>query len=286
MIMDGKCVAEEIEKHIKNTIEKKSAAIPGIRAPGLAFILVGENSASKTYIKMKKRKCQEVGILSFDREFPETVKESTLLQTIHELNEDPSIDGILVQLPLPSHISTLKAIECVLPSKDVDGFHPVNLGKVLIGEPDTFYPCTPHGVLTLLHHYKIPISGKHTVIVGRSNIVGKPLAAMLMQKNPETNATVTVAHSATKNLAELCKTADILIAAMGAPQFIDQSFIQPGAVVVDVGINRFEGKIVGDVDFESVSPIASYITPVPGGVGPMTIAMLLSNTLLSYMRSV
>ncbi|MES2344723.1 MAG: bifunctional methylenetetrahydrofolate dehydrogenase/methenyltetrahydrofolate cyclohydrolase FolD [Chlamydiota bacterium] len=282
MILDGKHIAEEIEKKIKQTIEEKTS----VRPPGLAFIRVGENSASKTYIKMKKRKCQEVGILSFDKEFPETVSESTLLKAIHELNEDGSVDGILVQLPLPGHISTLKVIESVLPSKDVDGFHPINLGKVLIGEPETFYPCTPHGILMLLHHYKIPISGKHAVIVGRSNIVGKPLAAMLMQKNPETNATVTIAHSGTKNLAEVCKTADILIAAMGTPKFINASFVKPGAVVIDVGINRFDGKIVGDVDFESVFPLTSCITPVPKGIGPMTIAMLLSNTLLSYMRSI
>lgn len=279
-IIDGVDVASAIEKTIQTKISKRFA----LRPPGLAFIRVGEDSASKTYIKMKKRKCSEVGIQSFDKEFPIEISESLLLKSIQELNEDQNVDGILVQLPLPAHISTLKAVEAVSPDKDVDGFHPINLGKVLIGEPNTFFPCTPHGVIQLLHHYNIPISGKHVVIVGRSNIVGKPLAAMLMQKNLQTNATVTIAHSATQNLPSLCKTADILVAAIGSPNFIDSSFIKEGCVVIDVGINRLNGKIVGDVHFDSVAPLTSYITPVPRGVGPMTIAMLLSNTFLSYER--
>lgn len=273
-------VAAGITNGIKSVLETGHHT----RAPGLAFILVGDNSASRTYIKMKKRRCGEVGIHSFDREFPSDITEEDLLRAIRELNEDPKVDGILIQLPLPPHISTYRAIEAVDPRKDVDGFHPVNLGKILLGEPDPFYPCTPRGVVALLHHYQIPVAGRHVVIVGRSNIVGKPLAAMLMQKHDEANATVTVAHSGTRHLPALCQTADILIAAMGSAQFIDSSYVKEGAAVIDVGINKVEGKIVGDVDFESVSKVASYLTPVPYGVGPMTIAMLLSNTLLSYER--
>jgi methylenetetrahydrofolate dehydrogenase (NADP+)/methenyltetrahydrofolate cyclohydrolase len=280
MILDGKEIAKSIEEKIRNTIQKS----PSRRPPGLAFIQVGEDSSSRTYIKMKKRRCEEVGILSFDREFPETISEETLLEAIRALNQDPNVDGILVQLPLPPHLSPFRAMEAIDPKKDVDGFHPLNLGRILLGEPDPFYPCTPLGIVTLLHHYEIPISGKHVVIVGRSNIVGKPLAAMLMQKNALGNATVTIAHSATHHLPTICKSADILIAAIGCAECITADYVQPGAVVVDVGINRKEGKIVGDVDFQSVAPIASKITPVPGGIGPMTIAMLLSNTLSAYNR--
>lgn len=282
MILDGKQVAESIEEKIRNTIQQNSSKRP----PGLAFIQIGEDSASRTYIKMKKRKCQEVGILSFDREFPKTISEETLLEAIHALNQDPNVDGILVQLPLPSHLSPFRAMEAIDTRKDVDGFHPLNLGRVLLGEPNPFYPCTPLGIVTLLQHYEIPVAGRHLVIVGRSNIVGKPLAAMLMQKNALGNATVTVAHSATRDLPSICKSADILIAAIGCAEYITADYVRPGAVVVDVGINRKGGKIVGDVEFRSVESIASQITPVPGGIGPMTIAMLLSNTLSSYLAKV
>ena len=282
-IIDGKQVALEIEQELTATILK----IKG-RKPGLAFIRIGENPSSKIYISMKKKKCAEVGILSFDREFPEMASEKQILQEIEILNASPEVDGILIQLPLPHHINQNKVLSAILPEKDVDGFHPINMGNLLIGNPDCFSPCTPLGVHALLTHSNIPIVGKHVVIVGRSTIVGKPLAALLMQKAPQCNATVTIAHSMSENLQALCKTADILIAAIGKPSFITADMVKQGATVIDVGINRIhEGKsskIIGDVDFENVAPKCTHITPVPGGVGPMTIAMLLSNTLLSYQR--
>lgn len=275
----------EIAQVIQNNIAKAVSHLTH-RKPGLAFILVGTNPASQTYIQMKKKRCSEVGILSFDCELPHSATEAQLLGEIHKLNQNPAIDGILVQLPLPEHINTMNIVSAVDPAKDVDGFHPLNVGKMLLGEQDGFLPCTPHGIQVLLTHAQIPVHGKHVVIVGRSNIVGKPLAAILMQKAPHCNATVTVAHSESENLGEVCRSADILIAAMGKPLFIKKEMIKKGAVVVDVGINRVKGCIVGDVDFEAVAPICSRITPVPGGVGPMTIALLLSNTLLSYQRRI
>jgi len=281
-IIDGTAIAKKIQEQIAQAISPLS------RKPGLAFFLVGNDPASQTYIRMKKKRCEEVGILSFDCVLPETVTEEKLLSEIEKYNQDPSVDGILVQLPLPSHINTMNVMTTVDPSKDVDGFHPMNVGKMLLGENSGFLPCTPHGVQVLLTHAQIPILGKHVVIVGRSNIVGKPLAAILMQKAPHCNATVTVAHSLTENLKEICRSADILVAAMGSPRFIKGDMVKEGAVVIDVGINRAkkngDQSIVGDVDFEAVAPLCSYITPVPGGVGPMTIAILLSNTLLSYQR--
>ncbi len=281
MLIDGKAIAHQIEQQITNAISHLTH-----RPPGLAFILVGDNDASHTYIRMKKKKCQEVGILSVDREFSTNISEDKLIAEIQSLNQDPAIDGILIQLPLPSHLSQFRILSTVDPEKDVDGFHPVNVGKMLIGEGDGFLPCTPHGIQVLLARSQISVFGKHVVIVGRSNIVGKPLAAILMQKAPHCNATVTVVHSHSYNLTQLCASADILVAAIGQPGFIKPSMVKPGAIVIDVGINRYpEGKhIVGDVDFEQVAPLCSHITPVPGGVGPMTIAMLLSNTLLSYQR--
>lgn len=280
MIIYGKVIAAEIEK-------KVAAAISNIkgRKPGLAFVLVGKHPSSLTYIRRKKQKCAEVGIISFDRELPETTTEVELLRVIANLNSDQSVDGILVQLPLPFQIPSANILEAIDPSKDVDGFHPLNMGKLLLGEKTGFLPCTPYGISILLSHSKIETSGKHVVILGRSNIVGKPLAALLVQKEKGANATVTIAHRATQNLEKVCQTADILIAAMGRPHFVTKSMVKKGAVVIDVGINRIEGKgLVGDVDFESVAPLCSAISPVPGGVGPMTIAMLLSNTLLSYQR--
>jgi len=284
VIIDGKSIASRIEAQVAGAISH----IQG-RKPGLAFILVGQDPASRTYIHMKKKKCVEVGIASFDVELPQSITEAKLLEEIAKLNLDSRIDGILVQLPLPSHIHTPTIMEAVDPTKDVDGFHPLNVGKMLIGENDGFFPCTPYGVQVLFTQAQIPLLGKHAVIVGRSNIVGKPLAAMLMQKAPHANATVTVAHSLSENLPELCRSADILIAAIGKPKFIQAHMVKRGAVVIDVGINRVPGPqkqpiLVGDVDYDAVAPLCSAITPVPGGIGPMTIAMLLSNTLLSYQR--
>jgi methylenetetrahydrofolate dehydrogenase (NADP+)/methenyltetrahydrofolate cyclohydrolase len=278
-LIDGTKIAKTIQDQVAKAISSLSH-----RKPGLAFVLVGKNPASQTYIRMKKKRCSEVGILSFDCELPESVTEGQLLEEIKKLNHNSAIDGILVQLPLPEHINTLNIISAVDPAKDIDGFHPLNVGKMLLGESGGFLPCTPHGIQVLLTHAQIPIHGKHVVIVGRSNIVGKPLAAILMQKAPHCNATVTIAHSQTEHLKEICRSADILVAAIGHPRFIKKEMVKEGTVVVDVGINRVQGKIVGDVDFEAVAPLCSHITPVPGGVGPMTVALLLSNTLLSYQR--
>ncbi len=279
-LIDGVGLAQKIQEQIKEAI----ASLPH-RKPGLAFILVGDDPASQSYIRMKKKRCHEVGILSFDHELPRATSEEALLHLIKELNCDPRIDGILVQLPLPPHIRTLDIVSAIDPKKDVDGFHPLNVGKMLLGESEGFFPCTPLGIQVLLHAAGVSLQGKHVVIVGRSNIVGKPLAALLMQKNPHGNATVTVAHSLSDNLPALCRSADVLIAAIGKPHFIREEMVKEGAVVIDVGINRLSsGQIVGDVDFEKVAPRCSKITPVPGGVGPMTIALLLSNTLLSYTR--
>lgn len=283
-LINGTSIADQIISNISDVIQKLKG-----RKPGLAFIRVGENPASLSYIKMKKRKCAEVGILSIDREFPASISENILLKEIHLLNKNDEVDGILVQLPLPSHISTFKILEAVSPEKDVDGFNPINMGHLLLGENEFFYPCTPHGILVMLTQSDIELEGKHVVILGRSNIVGKPLAAMLMQKKPHCNATVTIAHSKSQNIISICRSADVLIAAIGSPQFVKENMINQGAVVIDVGINRINDPhrgpiIVGDVHFETVAPKSSFITPVPGGVGPMTIAMLLSNTLLSYQR--
>lgn len=280
MIIDGKKTAAVIRDRIQEAVEH----IKG-RKPALAFILVGENPASVSYIRMKKKRCKEVGIISIDKEFPDTLSEEELLNEIEKLNADPNVDGILVQLPLPFHIRQEVVLEAVNPQKDVDGFHPMNMGRLLLGEKKGFFPCTPYGIAILLKHTGIEVSGKHVVIVGRSNIVGKPLAALLIQKEEHANATVTITHSATKNLPKICKSADILIAAIGSPKFITASMVREGATVIDVGINKVDGKIVGDVDFEEVEPKCKFISPVPGGVGPMTIAMLLSNTLLSHQRS-
>lgn len=285
-LIDGTAIAKEIQDNIAHAVAKLTN-----RKPGLAFILVGNHPASQSYIRMKKRRCQEVGILSFDCELPATISEDKLIQEIAKLNRNPAVDGILVQLPLPEHINSLAILSAVDPAKDVDGFHPINMGKTLLGENTGFLPCTPHGVQVLLTHSQISILGKHVVIIGRSNIVGKPLAAILMQKAPHCNATVTVAHSQSENLKEISRSADILIAAMGKPHFVGKDMVKQGAVVIDVGINRIhtaDGReaLVGDVDFEAVAPLCSHITPVPGGVGPMTIAMLLSNTLLGYQRRI
>lgn len=274
-LIDGKQIAKEIKEDIALRIQELKQ-----RPPGLAFVLVGEYPASRTYINMKKKACSEVGIRSFDRELPENITEKDLLTEIEALNSNPEVDGILVQMPLPKHINTQAIVESILPEKDVDGFHPTNIGKMLLGYEDGFFPCTPNGILKLVDDFV----GKHVVIIGRSNIVGKPLAGMLMQKRGHCNATVTVVHSRTQDLPAITRTADVLIAAMGSAQFVKADMVKEGAIVIDVGMNRIDGKLFGDVDFENVAPKCSAITPVPGGVGPMTIAMLLSNTLQSYER--
>lgn len=288
MIIDGKKIAQQIQDEIKNALEK----IQG-RKPCLAVVLVGEHPASRIYIARKTQACKEVGIESLQINLPATTTEQELLDHIAELNQDPNVDGILVQLPLPSQINPSHIIGAILPEKDVDGFHPTNVGKMLIGEKDGFIPCTPLGVRVLLERSKIEVTGRHVLIIGRSNIVGKPMAAILMQSSPEGNATVTVAHSKTKKLAGLARLADIIIVAMGQPLFLKADMIKDGAVVVDVGINKIDDpsrssgyRLVGDADFENIKDKCSFITPVPGGIGPMTIAMLLSNTLKSYQRRI
>ena len=276
-LIDGKQIASKIHKDIQAEIQKLSE-----RAPGLAFILIGNDPASKAYVRMKKKGCEEVGIHSEILKLPEDTSQKALLSEIKRLNSDPNIDGILVQQPLPKHLSKSEILEAVDPAKDVDGFHPMNIGRLLLGEEGGFAACTPLGIMKLINESQVNLEGIQAVILGRSNIVGKPLAALLMQKGVD--ATVTVAHSKTKNLNEICKSADLLIAAIGRPHFVTSKMVKPGAIVIDVGINRVEDSLVGDVDFKSVKEIASLVTPVPGGVGPMTIAMLLSNTLESYKR--
>lgn len=280
MLIDGKKIAAEITAEI----EKKVSQFTG-RKPGLAFILVGENPASQSYVRSKKKACAQAGIVSTTIELPASIALSDLLKQIEGLNRNPEIDGILVQLPLPPHLDERLITAAIDPSKDVDGFHPLNVGKMLLGEEGGFLPCTPYGIQVLLERAKIPVEGKHVVIVGRSNIVGKPLAAILMQKKPHCNATVTLVHSQSENFHAITRSADILVAAIGRPLFIQPDMIKPQATVIDVGINRLaDGKIVGDVDFQQVSQKAGAITPVPGGIGPMTIAMLLHNTLSSFLK--
>ncbi len=270
-IIDGveisKKVREEVAKQVTELKEK------GI-TPGLAVILVGDNQASKIYVSMKEKACQQLGMHSVLIVLPETVSQEELLEKIQELNNDDNIHGILVQLPLPGHINENAVIDTITPSKDVDGFHPVNIGKMMTGQ-DTFYPCTPHGVMVMLEHIGCNPAGTHAVIVGRSNIVGKPQGQLLLNKN----ATVTYCHSRTVDIEKYTKEADILVVAVGKRNIIRQEHVKPGAVVIDVGMNRdLEGKLCGDVAFEEVKEVASYITPVPKGVGPMTITMLMYNT--------
>ncbi|MBQ2671824.1 MAG: bifunctional methylenetetrahydrofolate dehydrogenase/methenyltetrahydrofolate cyclohydrolase FolD [Clostridia bacterium] len=274
MIIDGKTIAEKIKNDLKTEIlELKSKGI----IPTLAVVLVGENSASKIYVRNKKKACEEIGIYSEEFNLPENTSEDELIDLIEKLNSNSDINGILVQLPLPLHISEKKIAEAVNPIKDVDVFNPVNTGKLLSGNADLI-PCTPKGIAELFDYEKISLKGKHCVIIGRSNIVGKPLAMLMLQKD----ATVTICHSKTKNLEKICQNADIIIAAIGKPKFITKNMVKNGCVIIDVGINRNkDGTICGDADFEEVKNIASYITPVPGGVGPMTIAMLLENTIIT-----
>ena len=271
-ILDGKKLSQKIKSQVKKEVEelKKEGIVPG-----LAVILVGNDPASRVYVRMKKEACQNVGIYSVVHEFPENISEKELLSTIDMINENPNIHGLLIQLPLPKHIDTTKVLERVSPAKDVDGFHPYNMGRLVEGL-DTFAPCTPLGVMELFKEYNIDVYGKDVCIVGASNIVGKPMWALLVNEM----ATVDICHIATKDLSSHTKRADIVIVGVGKPNLITADMVKDDVIVVDIGINRLDdGRLVGDVDFENVSKKASYITPVPGGVGPMTIAMLLKNTL-------
>lgn len=271
-IIDGKSIAEEIRTSIKERVSKMKEAM-NIN-PSLTVILVGDNPASQVYVRNKERACIEVGIDSNIIRMSEKTSEQELLDTIKKLNEDRSVHGILVQLPLPEQINEDKIIAAIDPNKDVDGFHPINRGKLFAGEK-SLEPCTPMGIIRLLDHIGYEIEGKNAVIIGRSNIVGKPVALMLLKRN----ATVTIVHTRTKDIKSITQTADILVVAVGRAKIVDSSYIKEGAVVIDVGINRLDGKLCGDVDFDDVKDKAGYITPVPRGVGPMTIAMLLENTL-------
>ena len=287
ILIDGKKTADEIKKEI--AAEVKLIVASGKRAPHLAAVLVGHDGGSETYVAFKIKDCEEVGFRSSLIRFEENVTEAELLAKVAELNNDPDLDGFIVQLPLPKHISEQKVIEAIDSRKDVDGFHPENVGRLVLGLP-AFLSATPYGIVELLKRYQIPTSGKNCVIVGRSNIVGRPLSILMSQK--AVNATVTVAHSQTKDLEKVCAEADILIAALGSPEFIKANMVKEGAVVIDVGTTRIEApetksgwRLKGDVKFDEVSPKCSYITPVPGGVGPMTRVSLLQNTLLAAKRN-
>lgn len=281
-ILDGKALAQKIQQELKESIQSLQSQVG--RPPGLAVLMVGDNPASAAYVRGKERACKKVGIASFGQHFSAQMSQAQLERAIQELNHDERVDGILVQLPLPDHLDSVALLNKIHPAKDADGLHPVNLGRLVRSQPG-LRSCTPAGVMRLLQEYQINLHGKQAVVVGRSILVGKPLALMLLAQN----ATVTVAHSRTQDLASITRSADILVAAVGRSQFITADMVKPGAVVVDVGINRLSdaagnSHLVGDVDFDSVAEVSQYITPVPGGVGPMTVAMLLQNTILSYSR--
>ncbi|MER2110331.1 MAG: bifunctional methylenetetrahydrofolate dehydrogenase/methenyltetrahydrofolate cyclohydrolase [Desemzia incerta] len=273
-IMSGKLLSDELNEEMKlEVIKLKEKNI----TPGLVVVLVGEDTASQTYVRNKEKRAKTLGIHSVVEKYPEKMTEIELLRVIDRLNKDDHFHGILVQLPLPKHIDPTKILNAIRPEKDVDGFHPINMGKLVIGQPDRI-PCTPYGIMKLLQRYEIDIEGKNAVVIGRSNIVGKPMAQLLLMKN----ATVTIAHSKTKNLAAVAKEADILIVAIGRGHMITKDFVKPGAVVIDVGMNRDEnGKLIGDVKSDEVQEVAGYLTPVPKGVGPMTITMLMYQTIES-----
>ncbi|EPG0891598.1 bifunctional methylenetetrahydrofolate dehydrogenase/methenyltetrahydrofolate cyclohydrolase FolD [Listeria monocytogenes] len=276
-IIDGKKLAKEIQKKVTREVAE---LVKEGKKPGLAVVLVGDNQASRTYVRNKQKRTEEAGMKSVLIELPENVTEEKLLSVVEELNEDKTIHGILVQLPLPEHISEEKVIDTISYDKDVDGFHPVNVGNLFIGK-DSFVPCTPAGIIELIKSTGTQIEGKRAVVIGRSNIVGKPVAQLLLIEN----ATVTIAHSRTKDLPQVAKEADILVVATGLAKFVKKDYIKPGAVVIDVGMDRDENnKLCGDVDFDDVVEEAGFITPVPGGVGPMTITMLLANTLKAAKR--
>ena len=281
-LIDGRTIADQIHEETRRQIEALSnQGTP----PGLVFVRVGEDPASRVYVGMKEKTCGRLGIQSTTHVLPEDTPEKNLLKLINELNASPTVHGILIQAPLPSQINEATIFDAVSPNKDVDGFHPINVGKLLLGDPTGFVPCTPAGVHELLIRSGVEISGAEVVVLGRGNIVGKPMAALLCQKNDRANATVTLCHSRTADIGAHCRRADILIAAIGVPEFVKADMVKPGAVVIDVGVNRISdetakngGRLVGDVDFAAVQPIAGKITPNPGGVGPMTIALLMRNT--------
>lgn len=284
-ILDGKKASQAIRDELK--IEVAQLAIEGKKVPHLAAILVGTNGASETYVAAKVKACEEVGFKSTLIRMEEEITENKLLETIEALNNDPDVDGILVQLPLPKHITEQRVIDTIDPDKDVDGFHPVNVGKMVQGLP-TFVPATPHGIMLLLEYYKINTKGKHAVVIGRSNIVGRPMSVLLSGNTNPGNCTVTICHSQTQDLKAFCLQADIIVAALGRPEFVTADMVKEGAIVIDVGITRVEDntkksgfKLKGDVEYEAVAPRSSWITPVPGGVGPMTIAALMKNTFRS-----
>lgn len=282
-LLDGKALAQRIQSQLAEQVQQ--LLLTNGRPPGLAVLMVGDNPASAAYVRNKERACAKVGIASFGRHFPTNTSQEELSQTIQALNEDERVDGILVQLPLPDHLDAVPLLHQIDPNKDADGLHPVNLGRLVRGEAG-LRSCTPAGVMRLLREYQIEVKGKTAVVVGRSILVGKPLALMLL----EADATVTVAHSRTPDLAEIARSADILIAAVGRPQLVTADWVKPQAVVIDVGINRVtaqngESRLVGDVDFDAVKEVAQFLTPVPGGVGAMTVAMLLNNTVLSYTKA-
>jgi len=281
-LIDGKQIAAQIREGIKAEVE--SLVHSGKRPPGLGVLLIGDNPASRSYVTMKEKACQAAGIYSEEHTLPSEIGQEEVLRLIAQFNQNPKIHGILVQLPLPDHLDTEKILNAISPEKDVDGFHPYNVGQLWIGRP-TFVPCTPVGILELIHSTGIEIKGKRAVIVGRSNIVGKPTAALLMAQH----ATITICHSRTADLPGECRSADILIAAIGRARMIQGDWIKPDGVVIDVGMNRIKegekSRLAGDVDFEAAKEVAGFITPVPGGVGPMTIAMLLKNTLSSARRA-
>jgi methylenetetrahydrofolate dehydrogenase (NADP+)/methenyltetrahydrofolate cyclohydrolase len=281
-LIDGRVIAEEF--HVETAQRAKALKGRGIQ-PGLAFVRVGEDPASQVYVGMKERMAERLAIHSVTYVLPEKTSEAELLDLISKLNHDPNIHGILVQAPIPNHINSAKVYSAVSPSKDVDGFHPVNVGKLLLGDTTGFVPCTPAGVHELLIKSNVPLAGAEVVILGRGNIVGKPMAALLMQKAKHANSTVTVCHSHSRNIPDHCRRADIIIAAMGLAHFVKKEMVRPGAVVIDVGVNRIADpaakggtRLVGDIDFQAVKEVAGKITPNPGGVGPMTIALLMRNT--------
>ena len=285
IILDGKKTSNDIKAEIAESV--KDIVAKGLRPPHLAAVIVGDDGASLTYVGSKVRACKRVGFESTLIKLPESISQNELLDKVDELNNDKNIDGYIVQLPLPKHIDSQKILMAVDADKDVDGFHPTNFGKMSLSLP-TFISATPFGIMELLKRYKVKTSGKHTVVIGRSDIVGRPISILMSQKSDPGNSTVTLAHSRTRNIDELTRQADIIISALGVPNFLKEDMVKDGAVIIDVGITRVVDssvkgyKIVGDVDFENVSKKSSYITPVPGGVGPMTIAMLLKNTLLAY----
>lgn len=291
ILIDGKKVSTDLQQELRESVEQLKAETG--RIPGLVVIIVGQDPASQVYVRNKAKTCKEIGMNSTVVEMPADTPQDAVLAKIAELNADPEVHGILVQQPLPRHIDEMAVTLAIDPKKDVDGFHPVNVGNLVLGHLDQCYiSCTPYGIIELLTRYGIETKGRHCVVVGRSNIVGKPMANLMLQKLEATNCTVTVCHSASRDIPSLTRQADILIAAIGKARFITADMVKPGAVVIDVGINRIEDastrsgfRLVGDVDFDGVSPIASAITPVPGGVGPMTIAMLLKNTLHSFRRA-